>query len=450
MKKFNIISMLIVAIFFLGSTQSVQGIEKEKKIHKNVYIEDIDVSSLTKKEAIIKINNILDKNNKLDLDYKEGKCEINLSDLGVSYNVDQAVNDAFNIDKKESVIKDLKTKISLSVGNKKVIKLKYTYDNEKLKDCIESIADKNYISPVDAIAKVENGIIQKSKEKYGKMIDSHSLNQMIVNRIKGIYAYEIEVPILSIEPKFKLSELNKIDTILGKYETYFNPEIENRVNNIRIASNATSNILIDRHEEFSFNSILMKSNSLKNMKEAPVIINGKLDKGLGGGICQVSSTIYNAALYAGMDITNIRNHSIPSTYISKGRDATVSLGDVDFKFKNKFNTPILIYNEVKENKIVSTVYGNSQDKKDIEIITEIVQVLPNKVIQKNSDKFYKGEKVIEEEGRRGYKVNTFRIYKEDSTKEFVYESYYPPMNKIILHGTKIKEMKSENIKTKYI
>ena len=85
------------------------------------------------------------------------------------------------------------------------------------------------------------------------------------------------------------------------------------------------------------------------MKEAPVIVNGKLEKGLGGGICQVSSTIYNAALYAGTDITSVKNHTIPSAYISKGRDATVSLGGIDFKFKNKFKTPILVYNEVYEN-----------------------------------------------------------------------------------------------------
>ncbi|MGL5693894.1 MAG: G5 domain-containing protein, partial [Peptostreptococcaceae bacterium] len=93
---------------------------------------------------------------------------------------------------------------------------------------------------------------------------------------------------------------------------------------------------------------------------------------------------------------------------------------------------------------VSTIYGNSQDKKEIEIITEIIQVLPNKVVQKNSDEFYKGQKIIEQDGRVGYKVNTFRVYKDNSTKEFVYESYYPPMNKIILHGTKRKEIKREN------
>ena len=158
---------------------------------------------------------------------------------------------------------------------------------------------------------------------------------------------------------------------------------------------------------------------------------------------------YNAALYAGMDITSVKNHTIPSAYISKGRDATVSLGGIDFKFKNKFKTPILVYNEVYENRIVSTIYGNKEDKKEIEITTEIVETLPNKVVRKNSEEMYEGEKIVEQDGRVGYKVNTFRIYKlgKDTSKELVYESFYPPKDKVIIHGTKKKIIKKkENIK----
>ncbi|MGL5330467.1 MAG: VanW family protein [Peptostreptococcaceae bacterium] len=447
LKRFKMISVLIVAIFFLGNAKCVQAIETESLIYKNVYIEDINVSNLTKEEAIIKINEVLGKNNKIDFNYGQGNCKVYLKDLGVSYDVQGAVEQAFNVDKKENFFKDLRTKISLNTGRKENVKLDCSYDLEKIDSSIESICEKLYVPPVSATIKMENGVIISSGEEYGKTIDKLELKKKIISRIEGIYNKEVKISILNIEPKFKLEQLSKIDTVLGTYETSFNPEIKNRVNNIEIASNATNNILLGKGEEFSFNSILIKSKKLRGMKEAPVIINGKMEKGLGGGICQVSSTIYNAALYAGMDITNIRNHSIPSAYVSKGRDATVSLGDVDFKFKNKFNTPILIYNEVYENKIVSTIYGSIEDKKEIEIVTEIIKVLPNKVEQKDSEELYIGQKEIKEEGRKGYKVNTFRIYNDENnnkTKEFVYESYYPPMNKVIIHGTKRKEIKREN------
>ena len=184
----------------------------------------------------------------------------------------------------------------------------------------------------------------------------------------------------------------------------------------------------------------MRDNDAYNkLKVASIILNGKHDKGVGGGICQVSTTIYNAALYAGMDIVKITNHSIPSPYVTKGRDATVSNGSMDFVFKNNNNNPIIVHNEIFENKIASKIYGCSSDKRNIEIETEIVETIKNKKIYKSDSKLQKGTKVVEQEGRLGYTVNTFRLYKSNNEilkKELVNTSYYPPCDEIILKGTK--------------
>ena len=155
-------------------------------------------------------------------------------------------------------------------------------------------------------------------------------------------------------------------------------------------------------------------------------------------MCQVSSTIYNAALSSGMSIISVRNHSIPSPYIEKGRDATVSGGIIDLKFKNNYKTPVYIYNQVMGNKIVCTIYGNKRDKQDIEIITEITDEINNRIIRKNSEKYDLGVKTIEQEGRKGYKVKTYRVYKNDfgNKSEYIGESYYPPQDKIIIYGTR--------------
>ncbi|SCH99030.1 Uncharacterized vancomycin resistance protein [uncultured Clostridium sp.] len=458
MKKNKIISLLIVAIFFLGNIKLVQGFEREGKIHKNIYVEDIDLSNLSKKEAKDKITKVINENNELILKFSEGNYYINKNDLGVSYMVNEAIDEAYNVCKENKFLEDIKVKINLDLGKKKIITLKYNYDDQKLNECIENIGNELYISPVNATIRVDNGKFVKTKEVYGRNINKDILKEKFIQSFEDIYVNSIDIPEQNIEPKYKEDELSKIDTVLGTYETYFNPKVINRVENIKIASNATKNILIGKDEEFSFNSIIIKSKAAKEMKEAPVIINGKVEKGLGGGICQVSSTIYNAALYAGMNITNVKNHSIPSAYISKGRDATVSLGDIDFKFRNKFNTPVLIYNEVFDNRIVSTIYGNKEDKKEIEIITEVTETLPNKTIEKESKDLYEGERVVEQDGRIGYKVSTFRIYKSESQerKELIYNSFYPPMDKVIINGSKKKEehkqphYKGLNIFTEYV
>lgn len=447
MKKSKIIALLIVTIFFLGNIKLAQGFEKEGKIHKNIYLDNIDLSNLTKKQASDKINKIINDNSELILNFSECNYNIDIKSLGVNYKIEESVKEAYDIGRNGNVIDNLITNINLELGNKKVIHLKWDYDENVLDENVDYISKKFYISPVDATIKLENGNFIRTKESYGKMVDKESLKEQIINKFENIYIKSLDVVEKSIEPKYKIQELSKIDTVLGTYETYFNPKITNRAQNIKIASNATTNIIVGSKDEFSFNSIISKSNIIESMKEAPVIVNGKLESGIGGGMCQVSSTIYNASLYAGMEITGIKNHTIPSSYISKGRDATVSLGSIDFKFKNNFETPILIYNEVFDNRIVSTIYGNKNDKREIEIITEIVETLPNKVVEKNSKDLYINEKVVEQEGRVGYKVNTFRIYKDNnSTKELIYKSFYPPMDKVIVNG--IKDKKSNIKKTK--
>ena len=103
------------------------------------------------------------------------------------------------------------------------------------------------------------------------------------------------------------------------------------------------------------------------------------------------------------------------------------------------NNPIIVHNEIFENKIVSKIYGCSSDKRNVEIETEIVETIKNKKIYKSDSKLQKGTKVVEQEGRLGYTVNTFRLYKSNNEilkKELVNTSYYPPCDEIILKGTK--------------
>ena len=297
---------------------------------------------------------------------------------------------------------------------------------------------KIYKKPKNATIRINNGQIIITKEKNGYKLNKDKLKNTLVEKIVNMDCSEEIIPIITIKPVYLYEDLSKIDTVLGRFETYFNSQNYNRSTNIKLAASATTNILLNQGEVFSFNSNIQNSNISKYLKEAPVIINGKSEKGRGGGMCQVSSTIYNAALYSGMSIISVRNHSIPSPYIEKGRDATVSGGIIDLKFKNNYKTPVYIYNQVMGNKIVCTIYGNKRDKQDIEIITEITDEINNRIIRKNSEKYDLGVKTIEQEGRKGYKVKTYRVYKNDfgNKSEYIGESYYPPQDKIIIYGTR--------------
>lgn len=441
--KFLVFTVLVI-IFLITNNNIIYAINFEGKILKNVFVEGIDLSELTKNEAIEKINSYIEKNREFELFYKDKSIIVNKNKFDVDYDVNELVNQAYNIGRDKDIVTNLKTKISLNKGKKQIISLTCNYNMKKINSFIEDIYSKNYIASIDASAKVVDKNIIVSKEYYGQAVDKLKLKDIIIYKVENLDSKKTEIPIKILKPKYTYQQLSKINTLLGSYETYFNPQNKNRVNNIKVAAKSTDNILVDKNEKFSFNKQLKQKNIYSKLKIAPIILNGKHDKGLGGGICQVSTTIYNAALYAGMDIVEINNHSIPSPYVKKGRDATVADGYIDFVFKNNNNIPIIIHNEIFENKIVSKIYGNNQYKRDIEVTTEVVNTIKNKKIYKNDPKLQKGSKVVEQKGRLGYTVNTFRLYKSDNQilkKELINTSYYPACDEIILQGTKIIQFK---------
>jgi len=438
LKRLKIAIFLSLIIVSLSDVVLSNAIELEGKIHKNIYVRDIDLSNLTKEEAIKKINKVLEDKDYFSLNFNGENYVFSKNDIETDYDVKEVVEKACSIGRDKGIIANIKTKSSLSMGKKVILDYSITYDEKKLDKYLKELNKKIYIKPISATIRIVNGKIIVTKEKDGYKLNKDQLKNVIIKKIKDLDSEDEIIPTLLVKPFYSYNDLSKINTSLGSFETYFNANNYNRSNNIKLASNATSNILLDKGEMFSFNSYIQKSHINKYLKEAPVIINGKQEKGIGGGMCQVSSTIYNAALYSGMKIINVRNHSIPSPYIEKGRDATVSGGTIDLKFSNKFDSPILIHNQIIGNKIVCTIYGNKKDDKDIEIITETTDILHNRTIRKNSEKYDLGIKAIEQEGRKGYKVQTYRVYKSTlgNKTEYIGQSYYPPQDRIIVYGTR--------------
>ena len=438
LKKLKIAILLSLLIVSFDNVVLSNAVGFEGKIHKNIYVRDIDISNLTREEAKNKINKIIESNNSFILNLSENKYVFLKEDIDVDYNVDDLIETAYGIGRNEGIISNIKTIGNLRLGKKIILDYRITYDEKKLNKYLMELNKKIYKKPKNATIRINNGRIIITKEKNGYKLNKDKLKNTLVEKIVNMDCSEEIIPIITIKPVYLYEDLSKIDTVLGRFETYFNSQNYNRSTNIKLAASATTNILLNQGEVFSFNSNIQNSNISKYLKEAPVIINGKSEKGRGGGMCQVSSTIYNAALYSGMSIISVRNHSIPSPYIEKGRDATVSGGIIDLKFKNNYKTPVYIYNQVMGNKIVCTIYGNKRDKQDIEIITEITDEINNRIIRKNSEKYDLGVKTIEQEGRKGYKVKTYRVYKNDfgNKSEYIGESYYPPQDKIIIYGTR--------------
>ncbi|GGD10438.1 VanW family protein [Pontibacillus salipaludis] len=179
--------------------------------------------------------------------------------------------------------------------------------------------------------------------------------------IEGLYNTQhkdIRVPLMTVHPKVDAELIAHIRTQqIGQYVTYFNKNNVERTHNIQLSSDAIDNHVVFPNEVFSFNEVVGKRTKERGYKPAPVIVKGEVTEGIGGGICQVSSTLFNAVDHARIKIVERYSHSKQVPYVPPGRDATVSWWGPDFTFKNNYNEPLLIRSNVVGGTLRVAIYS---------------------------------------------------------------------------------------------
>ncbi|MDO5011224.1 MAG: peptidoglycan binding domain-containing protein, partial [Intestinibacter bartlettii] len=234
MKRDKLLVMLVI-IFMVVSNNVVYAFDLESKIYKNIYVEDINLSNLTKEEAEQKINDYIEENRYFNLTYKDKKILVDKKTFNLDYKVKQLVEKAYNIGRDKDMITNMKTKLSLKKGDREIIPFAICYDISKVDELIENLNSEFYLSPVSATAKVVDDNIIITEDSYGQAVDKEQLKNIIVSKLENLDTKESEIPIKVLNPKYTYNQLSKINTLLGSYETYFNPKNTNRVTNITVA-----------------------------------------------------------------------------------------------------------------------------------------------------------------------------------------------------------------------
>lgn len=361
-----IIVVAMLAIGWLGIDYFNNTYIYSNTIARNIFIEGIDVSEQTKEEAIKLVSEKYAPND-IILNYEDKSYEISPDKIDLVYNVESVVDEAFNYTKTESYFDNLERYFDLKNSNKDY-KIKVSYDEAKLSEEINKIQNDIYVEVVDAKIWVsDSGTMSYAPSTQGKELNIQSTKESIYDMIQSKTFKNIDLKVNIKEPKMTTEQAKSVDTLLASFTTKFSTKDSNRVRNISIASNRTSNILLMPGEEFSYNNLTGRRTLSNGYKDAPVIINGVIGEGVGGGVCQVSTTIFNTALYSGMDITSRQNHSLKSSYVPIGQDAMVNDGGSDFRFRNPYNNPVVVKTTVGNGTVTSKIYGNSKDKKNITV-----------------------------------------------------------------------------------
>ncbi|QJD88047.1 VanW family protein [Cohnella herbarum] len=213
-------------------------------------------------------------------------------------------------------------------------------NENKLDKLIDDVSKRVYRAPVNAGLDDGGRIVP---EQAGSELNRFAFMDRVYGYIVEGKSLRIEAPLRKLHPKVDTELLTSIrEKQIGVYTTYFNSNNKNRSHNIKLAAKAINNHYVFPGETFSFNKVVGERSASKGYQRAKVIVRGEVAEGIGGGICQISSTLFNAADRAGMQIVQRYSHSRRVPYVPPGRDATVSWYGPDFSFQNNYSYPILI------------------------------------------------------------------------------------------------------------
>lgn len=440
-----ILSGMLISAFIFGYIQV-----NDNKIAKNTYIKNVDIGKLSKEEAKEKIKNEC-KIETITFTYKDKEWNVEPRDIDTKYDIDQTIENALNVNRNKNILYNSIDMIKSNLGIENNVNIVVDCNEEKVKEKLKEISKEINIDMENATIDISDGNIKINKEKAGIQLD---LKATLINLKKSLQngIYKENLVVTKVEPKVTKEDLKNVNALLGNYKTVLSDVSPGRVENIKIATERTSGILLMPGEEFSYNDHTGMRTEANGYKNATVISAGEAVQGLGGGVCQVSTTLYNAVLYAGLDIVKVSNHSIPSSYVQKGRDAVVSDSGLDFVFKNNYNGPVYIRNYYNNGTVTCQIYGNVSDKKDIEIVTTTDNIGDAPVKKENDSTLESGKEKVIQVGRSSYTVSTYRVYYDKNGKEYKREkvatSYYPSKQKIIAVGTKkevIEVKKDDNL-----
>ena len=468
---------------------------------KNMTINGIKVNNMSKDEIVTQLEKQYQKDEKnllLNLSLNDQKYQIDMKD-NVKVNIKDQVNDIqkkynnfftkgyhYLLQHNENISIDIKDQKQLNKDIKKSGILDYstlvptTYKVEKTKVIFtkgksgEAVKQKDVYNTIQtalneydfnktlkikpsSVSEDESVMktIYKSLSKEGKnaTLDKNDNYKIVAEQYGAKYdldnsisafnkakeGKEFEVKAKAIVPSITKEDLEKnlFKDVLGEYTTTVNGSSV-RKNNVRLAGEKCNVILLPG-EEFSYNQTVGKRTKENGFGEAGAYLNGETVQEVGGGVCQASSTLYNAVVLANLEVTERTNHTYISSYVPIGRDATVSWGGPDFKFKNNRDYPIKIEASYANSKLTCKIIGTNVDGSYVKFTSERTGDVAYNTKYENDATIPEGQQVTKQAGSNGGRAVSYRlVYDKDGkllSKKKEAKSYYKGHEAIIAVGT---------------
>lgn len=511
-----IFSIIIAFIFIFSVIFSLMNMNNSN-ILDGISINGIDVSGMSKEEAISTLNSIIENKsaNGITISYEtvidpehsninSTQITSSFENLNINYNISAIVNEAYNLGRSGNIFqnnfeilglmlnkKNLETSIDINIEHltnlsndisanlpNKIVQNSYYIEDSKLvitsgtsgnsiniDDLYNSLycelsnlsSQTNYIkAPVKNVKpnainieqiyneihkEPQNAYYEEDPFKVYTEVTGVSFDLEKAKELLQTYQDEYIIELTYTSPDITINDLgiDIFQDLIATYTTKYDVSNKDRTTNLQLASSKINGTIISPGDEFSYNATVGERTISAGYKEAKIYSNGEVVDGLGGGICQVSSTLYNSVVFANLDITERYNHQFVTSYVPAGRDATVVYGIKDFKFVNTRSYPIKIVMSVNSGIVTASIYGikeNTEYKIDFDVNT--ISVTPPSVQYKEDNSLPVGKEKVKQKGANGQTVQVYKLTKLNGTvisKTQLSLDTYSALAKIILIGT---------------
>lgn len=283
----------------------------------------------------------------------------------------------------------------------------------------------NQPKPAPAKIRFEKGTIFRTPEQVGFKVDDSTVYERVVESLSDDRVAKLDV----VEAPKKISDemLKSVTDVVVSYSTTFSASNRPRSANIKLAASKLDGILLLPGERVSYNDTVGRRTLAAGFKEAGVYLNGRHDTGVGGGICQVSTTLYNAALLSDLKIVQRQNHSMPVPYVPLGRDATVDYGNIDLVIENNTDGLIAISSQYTPGMLIFRVLGKKVEGREVKIVSDGHKSWARGEKVTMNRALAPGTRKVVEKGSMGHSCNTYRLVYENGSlvkREPLGRSYY--------------------------
>jgi vancomycin resistance protein YoaR len=444
---------LALTVVFGGKVKYAAAAENDTTICKGVFIGDVDVSGMTKEEAKTAVDNYIEslRNKGIAVMVGENIVYRTMGDLGYEADPKDDIDQALDFGKSGNLIKRYKDLKDIEQGNV-VLPLNFTYDVNKINELVSGDVSKFNIAPVNASVKRKNGKFVYTDEVVGSKVNITETANAIEAAIKNWNHQDLIVEAVMEDdmPLYTKDIVEQCNTVMGTFTTEYASSAEGRAANLANGARLINNTVLYPGDVFSAYQVLTPFTEENGYYVAGAYLNGVVVDSVGGGACQVTTTLYNAVLAAELEVVERQPHSMTISYVDLSRDAAIAGTYKDFKFKNNTDAPIVIEASTKSRKITFKIWGHeTRDtvNRKIEYETVVLSTTkPSADVVTEDPSQPTTYRQVTQTAHTGYKAQLWKIVYENGvevSRALVNTSNYESAPQYITIGTKeVKEDKT--------